>query len=93
MNMTGKSILNKHPHPHPRMLKLKICIRIRIRGCAKSDIRPIPNINYNMYETTELYSVYVVELLSHFLDLLKRVLSLIFLDTIRPILFTVYNYI
>ena len=40
--MTAKSILNKHPHPHPRMLKLKI--RIRIRGCAKSDIRPIPNL-------------------------------------------------
>ena len=36
--MTGKSILNKHPRM--RMLKLKI--RIRIRGCAKSDIRPIP---------------------------------------------------
>ena len=41
MNMTGKSIFNKHPHP--RMLKLKIRIRIRIRGCAKSDIRPFPS--------------------------------------------------
>ena len=45
MNMTEKSILNKHPHPHPRMLKLKI----RIRGCAKSDIRPIPKSLLKMY--------------------------------------------
>ena len=42
--MTEKSILSKHPHPNPhsRMLKLKI----RIRGCAKSDIRPIPSVVY-----------------------------------------------
>ena len=49
--MTGKSILNKHPHPHPRMLKLKIRIRIRIRGCAKSDIRPIPTIYISIQYT------------------------------------------
>ena len=49
MNITGKSILNKHPHP---LLKLKIRIRIRNRGCAKSDIRPISTIG-----TSKIFSV------------------------------------
>ena len=39
-----KSTFNKPPNP--RMLKLKI--RIRIRGCEKTDIWHIPNINLSV---------------------------------------------
>ena len=64
INMTEKSILSKHPHP--RMLKLKI--RIRIRGCAKSDIRPIPN--FYLFKVclskNNSYSSEEKEILKHF---------------------------
>ena len=40
--MSKKSILNKHAHPNPRMWKLKN--RIHIRGCKKTDIWHIPNL-------------------------------------------------
>ena len=44
--MTGKSIL-------------KLKIRIRIRGCAKSDIPPIPNLNIQQKYTKTNYLILV----------------------------------